>query len=114
VLGGITIGDRVKIGANAVVLTSVPPHSTVVGVPGRVVRVHGEKTAEAAMLDHLHMPDPLNETLSRMQKQISRLESRLEGQPSLQSPSQSFGQPSSRKQSRKRGVRRPGPKPVSL
>lgn len=109
VLGGITIGDRVKIGANAVVLTSVPPHSTVVGVPGRVVRVHGEKTAEAAMLDHLHMPDPLNETLTRMQKQISRLESRLEGQPSSQfspqPPSQSFGQSSSRKQeSRKRGA----------
>jgi len=100
VLGGITIGDRVKIGANAVVLTSVPPHSTVVGVPGRVVRVHGEKTAEAAMLDHLHMPDPLNETLTRMQKQISRLESRLEGQPSVQPSSQ----PSSRKQEpRKRG-----------
>jgi serine O-acetyltransferase len=100
VLGGITIGDRVKIGANAVVLTSVPPHSTVVGVPGRVVRVHGEKTAEAAMLDHLHMPDPLNETLTRMQKQISRLEGRFEGQPSAQPSSQ----PSSRKQEpRKRG-----------
>jgi len=105
VLGGITIGDRVKIGANAVVLTSVPPHSTVVGVPGRVVRVHGEKTAEAAMLDHLHMPDPLNETLTRMQKQISRLESRLEGQPSAQASSQPFAQPSSRKQEpRKRGA----------
>ncbi len=104
VLGGITVGDRVKIGANAVVLTSVPPHSTVVGVPGRVVRVHGEKTAEAAMLDHLHMPDPLNETLTRLQKQISRLESRLEGQPSSQPPSQPFAQPSSRKQEpRKRG-----------
>ncbi len=77
VLGGITIGDHVKIGANAVVLKSVPPHSTVVGVPGRVVRVHGEKLMEASMLDHVHMPDPLNETLVRMQKQISRLEQKL-------------------------------------
>jgi|GEM_PF-26658 len=77
VLGGITIGDHVKIGANAVVLTSVPPHSTVVGVPGRVVRQHGEKTAEAMMLDHVHMPDPLNETLTRMQRQIAALEQRL-------------------------------------
>jgi serine O-acetyltransferase len=78
VLGGITIGDHVKIGANAVVLKSVPPHSTVVGVPGRVVRVHGEKLMEASMLDHVHMPDPLNEMLARMQKQISRLEQKLE------------------------------------
>lgn len=77
VLGGITIGDHVKVGANSVVLKSVPPHSTVVGVPGRVVRMHGEKTVELAMLDHVHMPDPLGETLINMQKQINRLEQRL-------------------------------------
>jgi serine O-acetyltransferase len=77
VLGGITVGDHVKVGANSVVLKSVPPHSTVVGVPGRVVRMHGEKTVEMAMLDHTHMPDPLGETLLRMQKQISRLEQKL-------------------------------------
>ncbi|MHB8173156.1 MAG: serine O-acetyltransferase [Nitrospirota bacterium] len=77
VLGAITVGDHVKIGANAVVLKSVPPHSTVVGVPGRVVKVHGEKMMEASMLDHVHMPDPLNESLVRMQKQISRLEQKL-------------------------------------
>jgi hypothetical protein len=85
VLGGITIGDHVKVGANAVVLLSVPPHSTVVGVPGRVVRVHGERTMDAEMLDHAHMPDPLNEMLTRMQKQISRLEQqRGEYKPSVQ------------------------------
>ena len=79
VLGAIKIGDHVKVGANAVVLTSVPPHSTVVGVPGRVVKVHGEKTAEAAMLDHIHMPDPVKEELASMQRQISRLEQKLGG-----------------------------------
>ena len=77
VLGNITIGDHVKVGANSVVLKSVPPHSTVIGVPGRVVRQHGEKTVEMAMLDHVHMPDPLNDTLISMQKQISRLEQKL-------------------------------------
>ena len=77
ILGAITIGDHVKIGANAVVLKSVPPHSTVVGVPGRVVKIHGEKMMEASMLDHVHMPDPLNEALVRMQKSISRLEQKL-------------------------------------
>ena len=83
ILGGITVGDCVKIGANAVVLRSVPPHSTVVGVPGRVVRVHGEKIEEA-MLDHLHMPDPVSEALAKMQKQITRLEQKLEGTPGPQ------------------------------
>ena len=77
ILGAITIGDHVKVGANAVVLKSVPPHSTVVGVPGRVVKIHGEKMMEASMLDHIHMPDPLNEALVRMQKQITRLEQKL-------------------------------------
>ncbi len=77
ILGAITIGDHVKIGANAVVLKSVPPHSTVVGVPGRVVKIHGEKMMEASMLDHVHMPDPLNEALVRMQKSITRLEQKL-------------------------------------
>lgn len=77
VLGGITIGDGVKVGANAVVLKSVPSHSTVVGVPGRVVRQHGQRTTESEMLEHAHMPDPLNEAITKMQKQISRLEQKL-------------------------------------
>ncbi|HEY3347076.1 MAG TPA: serine O-acetyltransferase, partial [Nitrospirota bacterium] len=77
ILGGITIGDNVKVGANAVVLKSVPAHSTVVGVPGRVVKQHGQKAIESEMLDHVHMPDPLYESLTRMQKQIARLEQKL-------------------------------------
>jgi serine O-acetyltransferase len=77
VLGGITIGDHVKIGANAVVLHSVPPHSTVVGVPGRVVRVRGMKTTDEAMLDHTHMPDPMIEMVHGLQKRIDRLEQKL-------------------------------------
>jgi len=101
VLGGITIGDHVKVGANSVVLRSVPPHSTVVGVPGRVVRVHGEKTMEAAMLDHAHMPDPLNELLTRMQKQIAHLEQQGEGRPE--------GRPEGRTEGRPE--RKPGQKP---
>ena len=51
ILGPIQIGDNARVAANAVVLRDVPSNSTVVGVPGRVVRVNGEK------LDHIHSPD---------------------------------------------------------
>lgn len=101
ILGGITVGDCVKIGANAVVLRSVPPHSTVVGVPGRVVRVHGEKIEEA-MLDHLHMPDPVSEALVKMQKQITRLEQKLEGLSVPQTATQSAQAPSRKPEQKKR------------
>ena len=46
VLGGFTVGEYAKIGAGAVVLKEVPPHATVVGIPGRVVRINGEKVAD--------------------------------------------------------------------
>ena len=81
ILGAITVGDHVKVGANAVVLRSVPPHSTVVGVPGRVVRVHGRRTEEELMLEHGQMPDPLYEMLTNMQGQINKLEQRTKGRP---------------------------------
>ena len=46
ILGAITIGDHSKIGAGSVVVTEVPPHSTVVGIPGRVVQRRGENLIE--------------------------------------------------------------------
>ena len=46
VYGNITIGDNVQIGANAVVMKDVPPNSTVVGVPGRVVKRNGKRVVE--------------------------------------------------------------------
>jgi len=79
VLGAISIGDHVKIGANAVVLDAVPDHSTVVGVPGKIVRVRGKKPFEEEILDHTHMPDPIADMFKQLQRRIDRLESTVNG-----------------------------------
>lgn len=61
ILGNITIGDNVKIGAQSVVLTDVPENSTVVGVPGRVVAQNGVRVPGGADLEHGRLPDPMDE-----------------------------------------------------
>ncbi|MBI3608564.1 MAG: serine O-acetyltransferase [Nitrospirae bacterium] len=61
VLGPITIGDHVKIGANSVVLRPVPPHSTVVGIPGKIIK--GEADSPETTLNHTQLPDPVSERL---------------------------------------------------
>jgi serine O-acetyltransferase len=75
VLGAIEIGDHVKIGAGSVVLQSVPSHSTVVGVPGRVVATHDPATQERRRVEVL--PDPQAEMLHYLQQKIIELEARL-------------------------------------
>ncbi len=73
VLGNITIGDNVKIGAQSVVLKDVPPDSTVVGVPGRVVIHKGKKITKGVDLDQINLPDPIMERLEALQKEIDAL-----------------------------------------
>ncbi len=75
VLGPITIGDNVKIAANAVVLNDLPANSTAVGVPARVVKRDGMRVKDD--LDQIHLPDPVAQEFARMQGMIDRLESRL-------------------------------------
>ncbi len=75
VLGAIEVGDDVKIGAGSVVLQSVPPHSTVVGVPGRVVATTDPATQERRRVEVL--PDPEAEMLRYLQQKIIELEARL-------------------------------------
>ena len=71
VLGPFKVGDNARIAANSVVLHEVPPDSTVVGVPGRVVRRNGEK------LDHIHTPDPVRLELDALYARIEKLEEKL-------------------------------------
>lgn len=84
VLGSFTIGDNSKIGAGSVVLEAVPPNSTVVGIPGRVVR-RNKKTLPQEELDHGNLPDPVQDELSCMElnevelgKRVDMLEKELE------------------------------------
>jgi len=62
ILGSFTIGENSKIGAGSVVLSEVPPNSTVVGVPGRVVKQNNVKMPREE-LDQIHFPDPLQKEL---------------------------------------------------
>ena len=78
VLGPITVGDFVKIGANSVVLQDVPDHSTVVGIPGRIVRIKDERVAEDALMDHIHIPDPIADKFIELQVQIDMLKKEME------------------------------------
>lgn len=78
ILGPIAIGDNVKIGANAVVLRTVPPNCTVVGVPGKVVIREGKKLALEEQLAHGDLPDPETQFFNFLQSKIEALEKRLE------------------------------------
>ena len=71
VLGPFRVGNNARIAANSVVLREVPDNATVVGVPGRVVKLSGEK------LDHIHTPDPVMLQLNCLKERINMLEKEL-------------------------------------
>src|ERR1039458_3655103 len=72
-LGPITIGHGAKIGANSVVITDVPPNSTVVRNPGPPVRVDGRRP-EGPDADWIHLPDPIAEAIQGLASRIGALE----------------------------------------
>ena len=72
VLGNIVVGCNAKIGAQSVVLHSVPPNCTVVGVPGRVVVREGKKVSRGVDLDQVNLPDPIMERLEALHREIEK------------------------------------------
>ena len=77
ILGSFTIGENSKIGAGSVVLTEVPPNSTVVGVPGRVVRRDNIKIPREDM-DQINLPDPVYTAFARLKEENKELTCMIE------------------------------------
>ncbi|WP_338754638.1 serine O-acetyltransferase [Bacillus sp. FJAT-52991] len=75
VLGSITVGENSKVGAGSVVLKDVPPDSTVVGIPGKIVIRDGKKIKKD--LNHRDLPDPVADRLQAMEKEMNQLKQEL-------------------------------------
>lgn len=76
ILGSFTIGENSKIGAGSVVLEEVPPNCTVVGVPGRIVKMDNKRVPRMDM-DQVHLPDPVLNDIRELQQENIRLHSEL-------------------------------------
>ncbi len=79
VLGNITIHDYVRIGAGSVVVKEVPAHSTIVGVPGRIVR-QSNRNPEGVLM-HNRIPDPIEKELKELKKELQEMKEQLKNPP---------------------------------
>ena len=80
VLGPFTVGNNVKIAANAVVLEAIPDNCTAVGVPARIIKRDGVRVEEPVVknLDQVHIPDPVSMEICALRAKLERLEKSLE------------------------------------
>ncbi|MEW6716968.1 MAG: serine O-acetyltransferase [Chloroflexota bacterium] len=86
VLGAITVGENSRIGANAVVIKSVPANSVVVGVPGQnISRSKPHRSADAPDLNHTTLPDVFGVALTQLAQRVESLETHLSGCETVQS-----------------------------
>ena len=76
IIGSFTIGENSKIGAGSVVIEEVPPHCTVVGVPGHIVKQNDVRIPRKSM-DHIHLPDPIFEDIKVLQQENTELTNRV-------------------------------------
>ncbi|MHA1486578.1 MAG: serine O-acetyltransferase, partial [Promethearchaeota archaeon] len=83
ILGPITIGDNVRIGANSVVVNDVPPNCVVVGVPGKIVSKKGDKI-DKIDLRHGDLPDPISIAIEMLDNRLKEIESQF---PNIKKPS---------------------------
>jgi serine O-acetyltransferase len=80
VLGPVTVGRHSRVGAGSVLVTSVPPHSTVVGIPGKVVKSEAKHTPTGKAIIDLNsadLPDPVQRALTTALEQVEQLEKRV-------------------------------------
>lgn len=78
VLGPFTVGNNVKIAANAVVLNAIPDNCTAVGVPAHIVKMNGKKVHKVtADIDQIHIPDPVSQELCKLQAEVDTLRKEL-------------------------------------
>ena len=78
ILGSFTVGENSKIGAGSVVLSEVPPNSTVVGVPGRVVKRDNVRIVPRLELDQVHFPDPVLGDICKLQQENAKLREEID------------------------------------
>jgi serine O-acetyltransferase len=88
VLGPIEVGYNAQIGSGSVVVKPVPPCATVVGVPGRVVKIDGVSCRFKPDLHHEQLPDMVVDTIDRLTQRITALEARLSDLENLEAPAE--------------------------
>ena len=73
VLGPFKVGDNSRVAANAVVLSEIPPDSTAVGSPARVVRSRGERVEYVKNVEQIHVTDPLVQEVAALRAELNEL-----------------------------------------
>ena len=88
VLGPFTVGDNSRIAANSVVLSEIPPDSTAVGVPAKVVRIAGKKVNYVGDVDQVNVSDPVSTELAALRRELNELRRKVEGDAVCEEPAE--------------------------
>lgn len=86
VLGPFTVGDNSRIASNSVVLSEIPPDSTAVGVPAKVVRIAGKKVNYVGDVDQVSVSDPVSTELAALRCELNELRRKVEGDAACEAP----------------------------